>query len=133
MDKVAFLFASENQELPFCPFPAVWWLVETRILLELKSSSLAALRRTDADLVQMKNALEAYKEKVLAGEDAVQEDLLFHLAIAKAVEAFTNSDGCKLKIPKLYQDVAPLMFFPNTNKPTKKRRPIMYSREAYFS
>lgn len=59
-------------------------LVETRILLELKSSSLAALRRTDADLVQMKNALEAYKEKVLAGEDAVQEDLLFHLAIAKA-------------------------------------------------
>lgn len=59
-------------------------LVETRILLELKTARLAALRRTDEDLVQMENALNAYKEKVLNGKDAVQEDLLFHLAIAKA-------------------------------------------------
>jgi GntR family transcriptional repressor for pyruvate dehydrogenase complex len=59
-------------------------LVETRILLELKTARLAALRRTEEDLVQMKNALDAYREKVLAGGDAVQEDLLFHLAIARA-------------------------------------------------
>lgn len=59
-------------------------LVETRILLELKTVRLAALRRTDDDLEKIKAALEAYKEKVLKGEDAVQEDLLFHLAIAKA-------------------------------------------------
>ena len=32
----------------------------------------------------MKSALDAYTAKVLKGEDAVQEDLLFHLAIAKA-------------------------------------------------
>lgn len=59
-------------------------LVETRILLELKTSRLAALRRTDEDLAQMKEALDAYNAKVLNGEDAVQEDLLFHLSIAKA-------------------------------------------------
>lgn len=59
-------------------------LVETRILLELKTSRLAALRRTDEDLKQMKLALDAYSKKALNGEDAVQEDLLFHLAIAKA-------------------------------------------------
>ncbi|WP_299115387.1 FadR/GntR family transcriptional regulator [uncultured Winogradskyella sp.] len=59
-------------------------LVETRILLELKTVRLAALRRTEEDLEKMKNALDAYTEKVLNGEDAVQEDLLFHLAIAKA-------------------------------------------------
>lgn len=59
-------------------------LVETRILLELKTSRLAALRRTDEDLQKMKEALDAYTEKVRNGEDAVQEDLLFHLAIAKA-------------------------------------------------
>ncbi|NEW79728.1 MAG: FadR family transcriptional regulator [Gelidibacter sp.] len=59
-------------------------LVETRILLELKTARLAAIRRTDDDLMQMKGALEAYSDKVLKGEDAVQEDLLFHLAIAKA-------------------------------------------------
>lgn len=59
-------------------------LVETRILLELKTSRLAALRRTDDDLRQMKEALDAYSAKVINGEDAVQEDLLFHLSIAKA-------------------------------------------------
>lgn len=59
-------------------------LVETRILLELKTARLAALRRTDDDLKQMREALDAYSEKVLNGENAVQEDLLFHLAIAKA-------------------------------------------------
>lgn len=61
-------------------------LVETRILLELKTASLAARRRTEDDLVQIKNALDAYKNKVLKGEDAVQEDLLFHLAIAEATK-----------------------------------------------
>jgi len=59
-------------------------LVETRILLELKTVRLAALRRTEEDLEKMKSALDAYTSKVLKGEDAVQEDLLFHLAIAKA-------------------------------------------------
>jgi GntR family transcriptional repressor for pyruvate dehydrogenase complex len=59
-------------------------LVETRILLELKTARLASLRRTDNDLMRMEEAHEAYSKKVLNGEDAVQEDLLFHLAIAKA-------------------------------------------------
>ena len=59
-------------------------LVETRILLELKTVRLAAMRRTKEDLIQLNEALQAYKFKVENGEDAVQEDLLFHLAIAKA-------------------------------------------------
>lgn len=59
-------------------------LVETRILLELKTVRLAALRRTDEDLKKMKQALDAYSQKVMEGKDAVEEDLLFHLAIAKA-------------------------------------------------
>ncbi|EWH11262.1 FadR family transcriptional regulator [Cellulophaga lytica] len=59
-------------------------LVETRILLELKTVRLASLRRTEEDLKNIKAALVAYESKALSGEDAVQEDLLFHLAIAKA-------------------------------------------------
>lgn len=59
-------------------------LVETRILLELKTAGLAATRRTEKDLDQIKETLDAYKEKVMNGQDAVQEDLLFHLAIATA-------------------------------------------------
>lgn len=64
--------------------PSFKSLVETRILLELKTVRLAALRRTDEDLERIQKALEAYKEKVLNDEDALEEDLLFHLAIAKA-------------------------------------------------
>lgn len=59
-------------------------LVETRILLELKTAGLAASRRTDEDLVNMKSCLDAFTAKVISGDDAVQEDLLFHLAISKA-------------------------------------------------
>lgn len=59
-------------------------LVETRILLELKSVRLAALRRTEGELKQIKYTLDAFAKKVLKGGDAVQEDLLFHLAIANA-------------------------------------------------
>ena len=59
-------------------------LVETRILLELKTVRLASLRRSEEDLKNIKEALDAYEEKALSGEVAVQEDLLFHLAIAKA-------------------------------------------------
>lgn len=59
-------------------------LVETRILLELKTVKLASLRRTEEDLKCMKSALNAYAKKVLNNENAMQEDLLFHLAIAKA-------------------------------------------------
>ena len=59
-------------------------LVETRILLELKTVRLAATRRTEEDLVKLEEALNAYRDKVINGVDAVQEDLLFHLAIAKA-------------------------------------------------
>lgn len=64
--------------------PSFKSLVETRILLELKTVRLAALRRTEEELILIKEALNAYTKKVLAGEDAVQEDLLYHLAIAKA-------------------------------------------------
>lgn len=64
--------------------PSFKSLVETRILLELKTARFAAMRRTDNDLEQMQNALDAYTQKVRNGQDAVQEDLLFHLAIAKA-------------------------------------------------
>jgi len=59
-------------------------LVETRILLELKTVKLASLRRSEDDLKHIKATLDAYEQKVRSGKNAVQEDLLFHLAIAKA-------------------------------------------------
>lgn len=59
-------------------------LLETRILLEMSTVKLAAERRSEKDLNQIEEKFNLYKEKTLKGEDATQEDILFHLAIAKA-------------------------------------------------
>jgi GntR family transcriptional repressor for pyruvate dehydrogenase complex len=66
------------------PTPDFKSLVETRIFLELKLVKFAAARHTHEDLIEIEEVLEKYKFKVLTGEDAVAEDLLFHLSIAKA-------------------------------------------------
>lgn len=66
------------------PTPSFKDLVEARIFLELKGVKLAAVRRTTDDIINIENALAEYSDKVIRGDDAVQEDLLFHLAIAKA-------------------------------------------------
>ncbi|WP_298793805.1 FadR/GntR family transcriptional regulator [uncultured Allomuricauda sp.] len=76
-------------------------LVETRILLELKTVRLASLRRTEEDLEKMRQALDAYKEKVLNGQDAVQEDLLFHLAIAQASKNTTMNTFMLIITPEI--------------------------------
>ena len=87
-------------------------LVETRTLLETQAARMAAQRRTTEDIVNMKNALDAYEIKVRNGLPAVEEDLLFHLTIAEAgrntvlkslmliitpdiVKNFTKLDVCK--------------------------------------
>lgn len=59
-------------------------LIETRVLLETNSARFAALRRTNDDLVAISNALNAYEKAVKMGRSALEEDLLFHLAIAEA-------------------------------------------------
>lgn len=64
--------------------PSFKELVETRISLELKTVWLASQRRTEEDLERIKEALNAFKAKILNGEEYLEEDLLFHLAIAKA-------------------------------------------------
>lgn len=66
------------------PEPDFKSLVETRIFLEIKSVRFAAARHTSEDLKHIDQALENYRSKTLAGEESVEEDLLFHLAIAQA-------------------------------------------------
>ncbi len=59
-------------------------LVETRVLLETQSAHFAASRRTEEDIENIRVALVNYEEKVKSGEQAMEEDLLFHLKIAEA-------------------------------------------------
>lgn len=76
-------------------------LVETRVMLELKTVSLAAQRRTEEDLENIEESLNNYKKKTLNGEDALQEDLLFHLEIAKACGNSTINDLMLQITPKI--------------------------------
>ncbi len=76
-------------------------LVETRILLELKLVQLAAERRTDEDLQEMEDALNAYEQKVTSDQEAVEEDLLFHLAIAKASKNVTMNTFMLIITPEI--------------------------------
>lgn len=59
-------------------------LVETRVILEIESAKLAAERRTESDLAELKEALDKYYEKVDKGIEAVDEDMMFHMKVAEA-------------------------------------------------
>src|SRR5258708_10612330 len=61
-------------------------LTETRGILEMHSAQLAAQRASKAAVADIKDALDAFRVEVEAGRPAVEEDLLFHLAIAKSAQ-----------------------------------------------
>lgn len=61
-------------------------LIETRVMLETESAKLAAIRRTTEDIIDITKALNAYATKLSSGEQAVEEDLMFHLKIAEATK-----------------------------------------------
>jgi DNA-binding FadR family transcriptional regulator len=59
-------------------------VLELRISLETESAGLAAQRRTEAQLTEMRSALDAFEATVGGSNDAVPSDFRFHLAIAQA-------------------------------------------------
>jgi GntR family transcriptional regulator, transcriptional repressor for pyruvate dehydrogenase complex len=60
-------------------------VLELRISLETESAGLAAQRRSDEQLQEMRAALDAFEANVVGGAgDAVSPDFRFHLAIANA-------------------------------------------------
>jgi DNA-binding FadR family transcriptional regulator len=61
-------------------------VLELRIGIETEGAALAAQRRTDEDLAQMRVALDAVQAAVDAGKDAVGADFQFHSAIARATQ-----------------------------------------------
>lgn len=60
------------------------YIVELRMSVELEMAALAAKNRTDEQMQAIWQALEAFSNEVLAGGDAMEQDLAFHLAIADA-------------------------------------------------
>lgn len=61
-------------------------VLELRIGIETEAAALAAQRRTEDNLVALRQALEAFGDAVRAGRDAVGPDFQFHLEIARATQ-----------------------------------------------
>jgi len=59
-------------------------LLELRIALEAEAAALAAARRTDAHLAEMRRALDAFAHGIDESSDAVNPDFEFHLQVALA-------------------------------------------------
>lgn len=81
--------------------PSFVELAETRISLELKTVALASQRRTEEDLIRIEETLKAFELKITNGQDYLEEDLLFHLAIAKASKNSTMLSVMLLIIPPI--------------------------------
>jgi DNA-binding FadR family transcriptional regulator len=61
-------------------------VLELRIGLETEAAALAALRRSDANLATMRQALDAIAATLQTGENAVASDFQFHSEIARATQ-----------------------------------------------
>ncbi|SPA33887.1 putative TRANSCRIPTIONAL REGULATOR, GntR family [Cupriavidus taiwanensis] len=59
-------------------------MLEFRVSVEAEAAGLAAARRTEAQLAAMRQALDELKHGAGEGNDAVESDFAFHLAIARA-------------------------------------------------
>jgi GntR family transcriptional regulator, transcriptional repressor for pyruvate dehydrogenase complex len=59
-------------------------MLEIRISLETEAAALAALRRTDAHLAEMRQAVDDFNAEIDAGRSGVTADFRFHLQIALA-------------------------------------------------
>ncbi|WP_157271010.1 FadR/GntR family transcriptional regulator [Azohydromonas aeria] len=61
-------------------------VLELRIGLETEAAALAAMRRNEGNLHEMRVALDEFAAAVNAGRDAVAPDFAFHLEIARATQ-----------------------------------------------
>lgn len=59
-------------------------ILELRISLETEAAGLAASRRTEAQLQQLRSALDTFQASARTGADTVPSDMAFHLLIAQA-------------------------------------------------
>jgi GntR family transcriptional repressor for pyruvate dehydrogenase complex len=61
-------------------------LLEFRISIETEAAALAAIRRSEQNLLQMKQAMNEFGAAINEGRNAVQADFLFHQEIAHATQ-----------------------------------------------
>lgn len=61
-------------------------VLELRIGIETEAAGLAALRRTEKNLGDMRSALDAFEAALAEGRDTIGPDFQFHVEIARATQ-----------------------------------------------
>jgi GntR family transcriptional repressor for pyruvate dehydrogenase complex len=101
-------------------------LIDTRVLLEKEAVRLAALHRTEENLLQMDEALNLYEKKLEGGETAIEEDLNFHLVLAEAGKNSVLKSLMVIIAPDIIKSFIKLNVCEVTNKKTiKEHREIL--------
>lgn len=80
-------------------------LIEGRYYMEIISAKLAAERRTEEDIIQMKEALHEYETKAKTGQLAIEEDMLFHIKIAAAAKNAIIESMMLILVPDLIKNI----------------------------
>jgi len=80
-------------------------LIEARYYLELDAVKLAAERRTDEDLKSIELAMLDYEVKTQSGENGVEDDMLFHMMIARASHNSVIESMILILIPDLIRTI----------------------------
>jgi GntR family transcriptional regulator, transcriptional repressor for pyruvate dehydrogenase complex len=80
-------------------------LLEVRLLLEIESARLAAIRRTDEDLELMRNAVVQMGKEIKNGQTGLHGDNAFHKAISEAgnnrvLQQFVSMCGDLLEVER---------------------------------
>ena len=61
-------------------------LLELRICLESEAAGLAAMRRSETQLAEMRRALDAFKGALDSGGDTITPDFQFHLLVSQSTD-----------------------------------------------
>ncbi|MFL9484583.1 FadR/GntR family transcriptional regulator [Chitinophagaceae bacterium LWZ2-11] len=80
-------------------------LIEARYFMEINAVKLAAQRRTEEDLELLELALVEHEKKVLTGQDAYEEDLVFHIRIAAATKNSVIESMMLIIVPDIIKTV----------------------------
>jgi DNA-binding FadR family transcriptional regulator len=94
------LATTEGQQI------SVNYIFELRIAIEVQAASLAATRRTAADLRAIRAALKLMQPAKASFEKALAADIEFHLAIAEATKNPLIVSFTRFLQPHLYEAVA---------------------------
>jgi GntR family transcriptional repressor for pyruvate dehydrogenase complex len=83
----------------------IFELLEIRLFLEIETVRLAALRRNEEDIENMKKAIEQMEQEIESGESGFNGDNAFHHAISNAadnrvLQQFVNMCGNLLEVER---------------------------------